>query len=608
MDTYKSTMFPIYLAILTFFWIGCSDFIRISYINKDPKEFLKVKRRKIPRIPLACIACMYLYLLNAALRLFLFQDSLRDGVQIFSFTGMFTLVCILSILNLLSIPMLYDIGAYSQIKKGWIALKLAFIPFLPLNAWLFEHTMNCIEIEPEVIFVYAFIFLPLLPFFLLLYFLIPLIFPLVINVANGCIGISYIRYLRQRTGNSRQPSGYHFGVQMVPGLDLISALFILIKYRKSRLGTETAETESITLPYPCVAQSPYTQQISYAGRSPHGAQQSPYATPTTYVGRPPYTFQPPYANLFPYTYNTTSAVEPKIYKKLKKHRKFLFLLYLLCGILFYFGSEIVDSTAEVHEEVTAEETAFYEMTDEEIALIQDHYFDNEAKEKIAAGQLTGFQAELLENLRNGYSYIESKYPGRQFQIKEMHHRYNDSYYMRDTLDTVLPEASYYSLRIVPVQPSDRVYQMEFSTSPDSVVEDNLYAYLQEESYFRYIEDRLASEIPGFAKVDTDEWYDWHMAEYEDPADLTVEAVLNGEYLAGPRFLDVYISANGKTTDECKRQEETLSKIFRRIELPVQRYTIRYYDLTIEEILADDFNPDDTIAAFAIHQDLPEGSP
>lgn len=164
---------------------------------------------------------------------------------------------------------------------------------------------------------------------------------------------------------------------MVPGLDLISALFILIKYRKSRLGTETAETESITLPYPYVAQSPYTQQISYAGRSPYGAQQSPYATPTTYIGRPPYTSQPPYTNLFPYTYNTTSAVESKIYKKLKKHRKSLFLLYLLCGILFYFGSEIAEFADEMYEEVTAEETAFYEITDEEIIAGADYYTRSE---------------------------------------------------------------------------------------------------------------------------------------------------------------------------------------------------------------------------------------
>lgn len=404
MDTYKSSMFPLYLAMLIFLWIGLSDFIRISYLSIDLEALLKVKKRKIPRIPLACIACMYLYLLTAAQRLFLFADSLRYGVQIFSYICMFMVICILSGLNLISIQTLYGIGAASQIKRGWIVLKLAFVPFLPLNTWLFEQTIRCID--PEVIGYALLLLIPLWPFFLLLHLMIPVIFPLILDVANGCIGISYIRYLRQQTGNMRQPSGYHFGVQMIPGLDLVSALFILIKYRKSRLGSKAAETNFVTVQYPCASQcappSPYATQISYADRSPYDVQ-SPYTAQTSYADRSPHASQPPYTALSLWPYRTASAAAPKIYKKLKKHRKSLFLLYLLCGILLYFWSEIAESAGKVYEEITAEETVFYEMTEEEVDLIQSFYWEKEVKDNIAAGQLTGFQAELPENFRNGYS-------------------------------------------------------------------------------------------------------------------------------------------------------------------------------------------------------------
>lgn len=193
MDTYKATMFPIYLAFLIFFWIGLSDFIRISYINTDPEVLLKVKKRKFPRIPLACIVCMYLYLLTVTLRLFRFQNSLLYGIQFFDFICMFMVICILYALNLITVRTLRRIGMTQQIKNSWIALKLAFIPFLPLNVWLFDKTTD--YINPEIIG-YAVALIIFLPILILLMFLIAIFFPVVINVANGCIGISYIYYLR----------------------------------------------------------------------------------------------------------------------------------------------------------------------------------------------------------------------------------------------------------------------------------------------------------------------------------------------------------------------------------------------------------------------------
>lgn len=378
MDTYNISMFSIYLAVLILFWIGFSEYIRISNINKDSEALLKIKKQKLPRIPFACIACMYLYLLAAALRLFLFPDSLRYGGQIFDFIAMFTVICILSGFNLTTIQILYNIGMSSHVKKGWIALKLAFLPFLPLNAWLFDNTMRYIDSE---VIGYALLIIAFWPFYLLLASLIPLIFPVVINVMNGYIGVSYICQLRQQTGNKHQPSGYHFGPQMIPGLDLISTLFILIKYRKVNLDVKAAEPDSVTVPPPYVAQSPYTAPFSCADRSP-------YAVPFSYINRSPS------------AYKAALAAESKMYKKFKKHRKLLFLLYLTFGILFYFKSEIVESVGKKYKEITAEETTFYEMTDEETALIQNFSRDAETKEKVAAGQLTSGQAELQEILVN----------------------------------------------------------------------------------------------------------------------------------------------------------------------------------------------------------------
>lgn len=568
MNTYSISMFSIYLALLILFWIGLSDHIRISCITNNPEAILKEKKRKIPRITLACIAYMYLHLLTIALRLFLFYDSLRYGGQIFDFICTLMVICVLSGLNLITVHTLFGIGMTSQIKRSWIALKLAFFPFLPLNVWLIGHSLDYInEVDGWAIFW----LIMLLPFTLFLISLPLFILPLAINAIYGGIGISYIRHLRKQTGNNQQPSEFHFFLQMIPGFDLVSMLTILVKYRESWLDAKVSETDSVTV------HSPYTPQS-------------------------------PYSPLPPNAYKAAPAKKTKIYEKLKKNRKYLFLLYLLCGILFYFSSEIFKSIGEVYEKITAEKTTFYEMTVEEIDLIQDFYWEPEIKEKIAAGQLTAFQAELLENLRIGSSYIESKYPDEQFQIEKIFQKYDDSYYIRDNHTTDEPKISYYTFSIVPVQPNGKEYKMQFSTSPDSVVQDNLYAYIQEASYFQYMEEQLAVEIPGFAKCDTDEWYDWYIAEYEDPADLTVEAVLRSECFAGPRFVDVYIAANGKTSDECKQQKEALREILHRIELPVERYTVYYYDLNVQEILVNDLNPGGAIASFSIHGNLSENSP
>lgn len=306
MDTYTLSMFPIYLAVLIFFWAGVSDFIRISCTYKNPETLTKENKKKIPRITIACIACMYLHLLAETLRLFFFYDTLRYGGQIIDFICMFMVICILSGLNLMIIHTLCKIGITRQVKNSWIALKLAFPPFLILNAWLFDNVLSYIESE---VIGYAMLLIIFLPLYLLLLFLIPIIFPLAINVVSGCIGISYICQLRKQTANKHRPSGCHFILQMIPGLDLLSLLFILIKYRESRLGTKVSVTDSVTLSPMSVVQSSYTLQ------SPHTAQ-SPYAT------------------------SAAPDTAPTIFNKIKKHGKVFFLLYLLYGSLLYFKSDI----------------------------------------------------------------------------------------------------------------------------------------------------------------------------------------------------------------------------------------------------------------------------
>jgi len=81
--------------------------------------------------------------------------------------------------------------------------------------------------------------------------------------------------------------------------------------------------------------------------------------------------------------------------------------------------------------------------------------------------------------------------------------------------------------------------------------------------------------------------------------LTVEAVLDGTYYAGPRFVEVYIAADGKSVEECKAQKELLGEILRRIDLPVERYTVYYYDLTAEEISTVNVGHGDAITSFGI---------
>lgn len=190
-------------------------------------------------------------------------------------------ICILSGLTPFAVQSLYDCGMIEHLKKSWIALKLAFLPFLPLNAWLY---WECLDSAPTLHPILHFIWEIFSLLFPPLPLMIPIILPLAMNAAYGYIGIKYIRYIRNHVADGRMPSRFYFFLQMIPVCDCISMAFILLKYKENKLDAETPETD-------------------------------------------------------------TSAKEPVTYPKLYRTRHLLFLLYLCCGILFYFRIEL----SELHQ-------------------------------------------------------------------------------------------------------------------------------------------------------------------------------------------------------------------------------------------------------------------
>lgn len=539
MNTYGLIMFPIYLITLSLFWIGVTDFICAPQTAKDLQQLPKAERRKFPRITLTLIACMYLHLLTSAVRLFWFHDLFSYLDYVVFFTCEFMVICILSGLTPFAVQSLYDCGMIEHLKKSWIALKLAFLPFLPLNAWLY---WECLDSAPTLHPILHFIWEIFSLLFPPLPLMIPIILPLAMNAAYGYIGIKYIRYIRNHAADGRKPSRFHFFLQMIPVCDCISMVFILLKYKENKLDAETPETG-------------------------------------------------------------TSAKEPVSYPKLYRTRRLLFLLYLCCGILFYFRIELSGPIRELSDKIATSRMPFYEMTEEETHLMQIFAWDDKSKEKIAAGRLTDRQAYILENLRIGLKDIETRYPGGLFRVNRL---YIETPGVSD--NSKPPPIDRFVFSVSPVSAAEREYKLNLYPAPGSAIEDNLYGYLQEDSYFRYMEEQIEDDIPGFARFNTSVWYDWYLTKYEDYSLLTVEAVLDGTYYAGPRFVEVYIAADGKSVEECNAQKEVLGEILRRIDLPVERYTVYYYDLTAEEISTVNVGRGDAITSFGIDGNPLEDSP
>lgn len=531
MNTYGLIMFPIYLITLSLFWIGVTDFICAPQTAKDLQRLSKARKYKFPRIALALIACMYLHLLTNAVRLFWFHDRFSYLDYVTFFICEFMAICILSGLTPFTVQTLYDCGLIEQIKRIWVALKLTFLPFLPLNAWLYWECIGSAPTQhPFLHFIWTIISLlfPPLPL------MIPIILPLAMNAAYGYIGIKYIRHIRKHSDEGQQPSRFHFFLQMIPVCDCISMAFILLKYKKgNEPDAETPDTDA--------------------------AEKGP----------------------MPY---------PKVYCI----RRLLFLLYLCCGTLFYFRIELAGPIRELSDKIATAKLPFYEMTEEEIRLMQIFAWDDKNKEKIAAGRLTDSQAYILDNLRIGLKDIETRYPGGLFHVNRL---YIETPGVSD--GSKPPPIKRFVFSVSPASADEKEYKLNLYPAPGSAIEDNLYGYLQEDSYFRYMEEQIADDIPGFVRFNTSVWYDWYLIKYDDPALLTVESVLDGTYYAGPRFVQVYIAADGKSVEECKAQKETLGEILRRIDLPVERYVVYYYDLPAEELSTDDIEHEYYITSFGI---------
>lgn len=538
MNTYGLIMFPIYLATLSLVWVGVTDFICAPHNANDPL-LSKAKRHKFPRITLALIACMYLHLLTSAVRLFGFHDLFSYLDYVAFFTCEFMAICILSGLTPFAVQSLYDCGMVGQMKRSWIALKLAFLPFLPLNAWLY---WECLGLAPTLHPILHLIWEILSLLFPPLPLMLPIILPLAMNATYGYIGINYIRHIRMHAAEGRQPSRFHFFLQMIPVCDCISMALILLKYKEDKSDTEISETG-------------------------------------------------------------TSAKEPVTYPKLYRTRHLLFLLYLCCGILFYFRIELAGPIRELSDKIATARMPFYEMTEEEIRLMQIFAWDDNSKEKIAAGRLTDRQAYILENLRIGLKDIETRYPGGLFRVNRL---YIETPGVSDGSGP--PPIDRFVFSVSPTSDAEKEYKLNLYPAPGSAIEDNLYGYLQEDSYFRYMEEQIEDDIPGFTRFSTSTWYDWYLTKYENHSLLTVEAVLDGTYYAGPRFVEVSIAADGKSVEECESQKEALGEILRRIDLPVERYVVYYYDLSAEELSANDVGHGDAITSFVIDgnplEDLP----
>lgn len=289
MDTYKATMFPLYLSAVILLWIGITDFIHTSHIAKDSEKFIKKSGQKFPRITFSCIACMYLYLLATALRFFLFYDRFQYNIEhTLYFAGTFIYIGILSACNMITLQLLCERNMIESLKKSWVALKLAFIPFVPINIWLYQHIHKSIfslEVSDSLTMIAWYLFFPWL------LITTPIVLSFLLHIVHGCIGINYVRCIKRHTEDKQKPSGFHFVMQMIPILDLISMSILLIKYRNIDLSVKTPE-------------------------------------PVVIKAKPAYVSE------------NTAITKPSLYEKLHKKRKLIFLIYLLFTLLLYFRSEL----------------------------------------------------------------------------------------------------------------------------------------------------------------------------------------------------------------------------------------------------------------------------
>lgn len=545
MDLYHILTLLFYIAVLVLLWAELTDLLRTSHLARNPRILLESKEKTVPRSVYLCILWMCLYLSATALRLFLFPGrfELIDHIGYF-FCAFLGYGILFGVRAAITFQSLYECGLIRQLKAGWIVLKLSLFPFVLLNAWLYRQTMESVApmapVEPIEYLGRLLVFLALpVPI------LIPYVLPLMLHCIYGQVGVNYIRCLKKLLPDNRQPSRLHYVLQMLPVLDIISMVFILVNYRNVNPDAQSSAPDEGTKKLPA---------------------DSAFST----------------------------APSQTLYDTFCKHRKLFLLLYVLCAVLLYFHGAVANAVEETYAAATA---TYCELTAEEISLMQKLYSNGRHPERIAAGQLTDEQFFTLNYVRVGCRHIENKYPIRQFHVTDI-----STYDPGDTVSRTTP-ADRFTFDVAPASSDAETYRLVLSRKPgflpDYVIEDNLYAFYLEESYFGYMEKQIAGDIPGFAGFGTDNQDGWYLTSYDTPAKLTVESVLNGTSLAGPRFADVYIAAGGRTEEECKAQREALTAVLHRIELPVERYDVYYFDCSQEELMSGDIGMEAAFTSFRV---------
>lgn len=106
-----------------------------------------------------------------------------------------------------------------KLRCSWKLLKLFSIPFYILN--FLEWCFLIVASRGLLIFVVV----------------IPGAITCMMIVQSGIVGIYYIKYLRQRPENKGKPAAFHYVLQLISVLNVVSTVIILQKYRISSKGS-----------------------------------------------------------------------------------------------------------------------------------------------------------------------------------------------------------------------------------------------------------------------------------------------------------------------------------------------------------------------------------
>lgn len=243
MDSQNMISFLVYIGIGVICYACLKEFVHnLLTMNAWKKAVVHNDKTQISIIMITYIVCLYVQTLIGLLPMFvnlphfIFYTWL-DHVVYYFFTsrGLFWL----GIINLANAVILYAGKKVQEIKKIWIILKVAMLPFYLLNG---IHYLYAIEAPEEGDWLYVLSIMILLGLVPVMLF----IFPCVLNFLNGCIGWNYIHYLQGQDEGEKGPSKIHYVLQSLPVLDLISMAVLLKRYKGSGEIEERITAERIT--------------------------------------------------------------------------------------------------------------------------------------------------------------------------------------------------------------------------------------------------------------------------------------------------------------------------------------------------------------------------